>query len=269
MLVQCENCGAPLDVKDAFTTHVTCAYCGASNKVRSLKTIAATTPQGWVPPQQWSPPQIGTSPAQVPTFKAARVAAVGAAGVTAATGCANAAIGIVIAVVVVVAVIGGVVASSPGLVSRIPFMGWDGRQPFHCGVNDTVRIDGVTANLPGQTAIVVEQNCDVEIVNSHITALEGIRADGNRRVVVRNSTIVASGTGITAGGNKEVLLENSTIDAGGVGVAAGGNVRVTVTGGRVAGAMMATTTSANATVNVNGGQMINGVAAPLPYGTTP
>jgi hypothetical protein len=256
MLVQCENCGAPLDVSDERVSHVACAYCGASNKVRSSKTLAAMTPQGWTPPPQWQPPQQGNRPAQVLVYR-------GTPAVTSARR-TNAIVGIVIAVVMGAITIGAVVASQPGALDNLPLIGWDGREPFRCGSNDRVTISGVTANLPNQTAIVVEENCEVEIVDSHIAALEGIRADGNRRVVVRNSTIVATRTGITADGNKEIELENSTVDASGVGVAAGGNVTVTVIGGRVSGPMGAVTTSANATVDVRGGQLVNAAVAPPP-----
>ena len=55
MLVECRQCGAPLDV-DNRAVFVKCAYCGANNRVRSMKTLAAMAPVGWVAPQTWTPP---------------------------------------------------------------------------------------------------------------------------------------------------------------------------------------------------------------------
>lgn len=56
MLVECSQCGAPLDVS-ASASIVRCSYCGAHNRVRSMRTIAEQAPQGWVPPPTWVPPQ--------------------------------------------------------------------------------------------------------------------------------------------------------------------------------------------------------------------
>ena len=55
MLVECKRCGAPLDVGQRVAM-VSCAYCGASTRVRSMRTIAEETPSGWVPPPTWTPP---------------------------------------------------------------------------------------------------------------------------------------------------------------------------------------------------------------------
>lgn len=55
MLVECRQCGAPLDVQ-ANTSLVKCSYCGASSRVRSMRTIALEAPAGWTPPQTWTPP---------------------------------------------------------------------------------------------------------------------------------------------------------------------------------------------------------------------
>lgn len=61
MLVECSNCGAPLSLaaNERFTK---CAYCDYTNKVRSLKTLAVTTPAGWKPPERWRPPNASQAP---------------------------------------------------------------------------------------------------------------------------------------------------------------------------------------------------------------
>ncbi len=54
MLVECKQCGAPLDVSPSASI-VRCSYCGGHNRVRSMRTIAEQAPAGWVPPPQWTP----------------------------------------------------------------------------------------------------------------------------------------------------------------------------------------------------------------------
>jgi hypothetical protein len=217
-----------------------------------MKTLAAMTPAGWSAPQQWQAPAQFPMQSRVLVYHAAPAAAVASS----AMGCGNAIVGIVIALVMLGVTSAIVFATSPGLLTQFGIGGWDGTSPFSCGGNDTARIEDVTANLPNQTAITADQNCDLEIENSRITAWQGIRADGNRRIVIRNSTIIATGPGLVINGNREVELINSTVVAGEIGINAGGNVEVVVQGGRVQGAR-ASTTSANATIDVRGGQMVD------------
>jgi LSD1 subclass zinc finger protein len=55
MLIECNHCGAPLDVKpNARTTK--CTYCDTTTQIKSSRTVAFETPPGWAPPPQWTPP---------------------------------------------------------------------------------------------------------------------------------------------------------------------------------------------------------------------
>jgi hypothetical protein len=56
MLIECNNCGAPLDVKGKEHI-VKCAYCGTQTQLAAAKTVATATPAGWTPPAQWRPPE--------------------------------------------------------------------------------------------------------------------------------------------------------------------------------------------------------------------
>ncbi len=55
MLIECSNCGAPLDVKDRDTL-ARCCYCGKTQRVRTARTTMQHTPANWQPPPQWVPP---------------------------------------------------------------------------------------------------------------------------------------------------------------------------------------------------------------------
>lgn len=63
MLVECNNCGAPLDVAPRDQL-VTCRYCDRTNRVRSLKTTAMRTPDDWRPPPTWRPPPDVPEPSE-------------------------------------------------------------------------------------------------------------------------------------------------------------------------------------------------------------
>jgi hypothetical protein len=242
MLVECSHCGAPLDVRDS-TRLVKCTYCDYANRVRSMHTIAAEAPPGWKPPQQWTPPPSKRVSAQQPlvyheTRRPRRSFMAGVAVLLTVIG---------VAAPVVFSVLPALQAT--GHLSRIGravgIRAWDGASPFVCGANDTVVIEGVTAVLPEDTAITVEVNCDLRIVGSTITARRGIRADGNRRVVIEKSRIETTSTAIWADGNKRIELIDSEVTAQETAIRAAGNVEVSVNGGRVSGAP-AVSLSANA-----------------------
>lgn len=55
MLIECRNCGAPLDIK-ARQRFARCRYCDRQNRVQQTRTIAQHTPGGWQPPRVWTPP---------------------------------------------------------------------------------------------------------------------------------------------------------------------------------------------------------------------
>jgi hypothetical protein len=52
MLLECENCGAPLDVSERQTI-AKCNYCRVKNRVGHARTLAPVTPPGWTPPAAW------------------------------------------------------------------------------------------------------------------------------------------------------------------------------------------------------------------------
>lgn len=247
MLIECQNCGAPLKA-DGSQMFVECQYCGRSNKVASSKTIAMQAPTNWQPPAQWDASQH------------VKTAAVGAATTAAVGAGVSTVISLVVGVVVLLAVGGAVAATvlSSGSGSG-GFLGpsWDGDGPFRCGGNDEVVIEGVTTELPDDTAITAALNCDVTIRDSHITAREGIDASGNGVVRLENTTILATGVGIRAGLNKRIELVDSVVVADGVGVEASMNAEIMLQGGRIQGSPVAVTTNMNAELDNRGGELID------------
>lgn len=55
VLVECNYCGAPLDVREGVRL-VKCRYCGSVSERQKQKTIAQQTPADFQPPPRWTPP---------------------------------------------------------------------------------------------------------------------------------------------------------------------------------------------------------------------
>jgi hypothetical protein len=228
--------------------------------VRSMQTIAAEAPPGWKQPQQWTPPPGKRLPAQQPLVyhetRPPRRSFIA---------------GLAVLLTVIGAVVPLVVSLLPALKATgqlsdigraVGIRAWDGAGPFRCGANDTVVIENVTAVLPADTAITVEANCDLRIVGSTIAARRGIRADGNRRVVIEKSRIETTGTAIWADGNKRIELIDSEVTAQEIAIRASGNVEVALAGGRVSGAP-AVSLSANAELDNQQAAIVD-LASPAP-----
>ena len=171
MIVQCQNCGAPLDVRDA-AAFIDCTYCGKSNKVKKTRTLMAVTPQDWQPPAQWT---------GADRERAQKVAMAGvgiAAATTGLSGCAAVLIGMVVLVTLGVGAAGflfwgaretagGAALESAEEAALAPR--WDGSTPFRCSGTEDILIERVTANLPNDVAITVAGNCELTLVNSSFT----------------------------------------------------------------------------------------------------
>ena len=55
MIIECKECGAPLDVEQ-HASLARCQYCGRTQRVRTARTQYPVTPPNWNPPPQWTPP---------------------------------------------------------------------------------------------------------------------------------------------------------------------------------------------------------------------
>ena len=193
MIIQCQNCGAPLDVRGAVP-FVDCTYCGRSNKVASTRTLNAITPPNWQPPSRWT---------EADRERAAAVAMAGvgvAAASTGLTGCIAVGIGIAILGTLGAAAAGflfwGASRESPVAPSATPAaVTWDGSAPFRCAGGDRVVLARVTANLPNDVAITVRGNCELTLLDSSVTACIGVEGDFNGVIHLWNSVLRASEAG--------------------------------------------------------------------------
>lgn len=252
MIIQCQNCGAPLDVRDSVP-FVDCTYCGRSNKVASTRTLNAITPPNWQPPAQWT---------EADRERAATVAMAGvgvAAATTGLTGCIVVGIAVAIVGTLGAAVAGfllwGASREAPSASSVAPVAAWNGATPFRCSGGDEVVLTGVTANLPNDVAITVSGNCELTLVDSSITARVGLEGDSNGVIRLRNSVLRGSEAGARLSMNQDLELEGGEISSAGVGIEASGNSEVTLLRGRVEG-HPAVRTSLNAELANRGAEIV-------------
>lgn len=249
MLVECDNCGAPLHVEPG-AIFVTCRYCSHSNKVAGTRTLMAMTPSDWQPPVQWD----------VQHRRAIQGATAGAVAATGIAGCVPAVFGVVGVLVAIGGVVFAVLMNAPSSsgfsVPAISAPVWDGTTPFVCSGNDDLRVEGVTANLPGQVAVSVRQNCRLELVDCRITARVGVEAEGNRSVRLTRCTIQASETGALVSQNKALELSDTTVIAAEAAVEATGNGRIILHGGQLEGSPAVRTEQA-ARFDQRGGQVVD------------
>lgn len=233
MLVECSHCGAPLDVRDGVR-FVKCAYCDHTSRLRSMHTIAAEAPPGWKPPQQWTPPPNRPVPVQKVLVyhetKAPRRSLLAGVGVLLTV--IGALVPLAFSVLPALKATGQL--SELGRAVGIP--AWDGAGPFRCETNETVVIENVTAVLPEDTALTIEGNCELRLVGSTIRARRGIRANGNRRVIIEKSGIETTSTAIWADGNKRIeLIDSEVTSTQEAAIRVDGNVELVLSGGRVSG----------------------------------
>lgn len=87
--------------------------------------------------------------------------------------------------------------------------GWDGKAPYSCPANGNVTITGVTANLPGETAITAGANCQLTLVDVDITAGTAVSAGGNATITITGGHLAGTDHAVSA-------LGNSTVTASGV-----------------------------------------------------
>jgi LSD1 subclass zinc finger protein len=265
MLVECSHCGAPLDVRDGVR-FVKCAYCDHTSRVRSMHTIAAEAPSGWKPPPQWTPPPNKPAPVQkVLVYHETRPSR---RSLLAGVGVLLTVIGALVPLVFSLLPALEATGQLSELGRAVGIRAWDGAGPFRCESNDTVVIENVTAVLPQDTAITVEGNCDLRLVGSTITARRGIRADGNRRVIVEKSRIETTSTAIWADGNKRIELIDSEVTAQEAAIRADGNVELVLSGGRVSGAP-ALAVSKRIEVENQGTEIVNLAAKVAPAPAAP
>ncbi len=221
MLIECSNCGAPLDAKPG-AQKVKCTYCRQTSQLAQTRVVTSSTPQNWQPPQQWTPPPQFRMPSVPMRYNPARAA--------------RSTTAFVLIITAVTTLLPLALAFGPQLKGM--FWSWDGKEALECGGNDRVTIEGEKVKAKASPAIVVSGNCQLKIINSTISAKRLLEVRGNGNVTIERSKLTATGPqGMLVESNGTVQLEKSSLRvkpsgsrAKVVGIAADGNRNVELIG---------------------------------------
>jgi LSD1 subclass zinc finger protein len=279
MLLECHNCGAPLDVASEANT-VKCSYCGISAKLEQYKTVAVETPKDFSPPRHWTPKAESSLPQQVLVFQPAAKAARAVIRALAFSGFMTVAIGGFIAWRVTSAVQGATGSSLAAL------EGPDGIQnavngalamagkaagvateaalqaatqasagdtvPFLCGGNQTVTLQHKSLVLAAGVPIVAAGNCTLRLVGCTVSGTTAVTVKNNASVTVEGGSLTGRGPAVVVAENGKFEATGGALLTGESTVSASGNAEAILRGSSVVGRRVAISATGNATVNADG-----------------
>jgi hypothetical protein len=277
MLIECDNCGAPLDVTgDAATSR--CHYCGKTSEVKRLKTVATETPEGWVPPKAWTPPEHTSLPREPLLYRPMRaigrivsfwltfggIVVVGLVGWRVSTAVQQAANAPLAALqqsqevqnAVKTAV--GALENQINAAARAP--GGGTGVPLVCSGNDAVTVTAKDLSAPGGTPIQAAGNCTLRLVNCTASGAVAIDVAGNARVTIEGGTFTATRAAITLAGNGFVDATAGARFSGEPAVNVSGNATARFREASLAGRRIAIETSGNASVEAAGATIQGAIA---------
>ena len=250
MIAECSRCGAPLDVKGGART-AKCGYCGSTNRVRSMRTLAAQSPTGWQQPQTWTPPEhfpAQSVPLQYTPQQSSRARTL----VFVIMGFVLV-LGILPAIIVPIVINSAtesvertITISQGGTVESTQFEHIEGmerledlnvafggggpaNQPIQCSSGSVVRMNQ-QIDVASGPAVIASGGCQVRLMNCTVRGAEGLQLSDDAELDMVNGTLDVSGTAVTASGGATVRLTNVSV-TGQEGVIASGGAEITVING--------------------------------------
>jgi hypothetical protein len=251
VLVECDHCGAPLDVSGKETV-LACAYCNRRHKLPRMRTISPDTPVDWKPPEVWTPPERARARRRPLRLHPVKIVmgivwtvrrVVGVAFTLLALPAMLYALGIGAGVIGDDATglndLGALAsqvrqtASDPAVRERASALKDELLQDERLGqlveaASDTLQASALGALMwDGKEPFVCDGNTQATLrgVTASLEGRTAIRASGNCRLRIEDCTIDAW-EALSAEANAHVVLERSTLRAKGKGISAGGNARI-------------------------------------------
>lgn len=171
MLIECQNCGAPLDVSPGRQL-VECRYCGQKSRLQAARAIAQQTPRGWTPPPVWTPPPQFPQRSEPIRYHPPRRKT-----------------GSSIAILVAFAlVVGGIVVYAT---QGSEGAGWNGRSKLICGTDDEIVIEDKKGSRKG-TLIEAKKGCKLTIKSCRLKGNPVIEAGAGAEIVIEGSVLESS-----------------------------------------------------------------------------
>lgn len=189
--INCPQCGAPSKVEETLQRIYTCPYCN-----RSFDTGAAP------PAEEKNEP--------VPQII---VVAPRGGGGRRSSGGGGAIIGSIVMFVLIAGFTLFMMRSSgvpmKSVAETLTGPTWDGKSALECSGNDNLTFENVDATLPG-TAIIMNGNCHVKLVNCHVKADTVMELGGNSQIRLEGGSYEGE-VAIDAGGNSVVRIAGATV----------------------------------------------------------
>ena len=223
MLLECRNCGAPLDIKPGQDT-TKCVYCKATSRADVMKTVLPTTPPGWRPPPIWLPPPH--VPAESVPLKY--------------QGLQRQMIFIYVAVVALSAlgICGGVAASLVGGAGLKSNPGWNTDTALFCSGSQDVTFSDLRRVLPNGGSILATDHCTLTLIRCDLQFTLGIVATGNAHVHLVGGRLRTEQVAIVAQDNAVITLENGAIVEASRAIIASGQSQIDALGGSIVGSVV-------------------------------
>ena len=274
MLLECHNCGAPLDVASKADV-VKCNYCGASEKTERYKTVAFETPKDFTPPREWTPKAESALPQEIlifrPAVKAARAVvrallfsgfmtvAIGGfvawrvtSSVEQATGASLGSLGQT-AVNGALAIAGKAASEATQAALQAAANGSAGSSvPLLCSGNQTLTLTQKTLALPSGVPIVASGNCTLRLMGCSVNGSTAIIVKNNAEVTVEGGSLTGTGPAVVISENGKFTATGGALLTGESTVSASGNAEATLRGSSVQGRHVAIAATGNANVNADG-----------------
>lgn len=269
MILECNNCGAPLDVKDG-SRRAKCNYCGQTSYAEKLGKVSEQTPPGWVPPQQWTPPAhsqlAGRSLVYKPVRLIGRLISLGITfGILATFG--SVALHVTRAVNQATnahsAELQGAINQAIGAMTQkineaAQANGTSGDGPVTCGGIDKVTVTGKTLRVEGTSGapVTAAGNCRVTLVACKLSGPNAVIARDNAHVSVEGGSLTGVKAAVALSGNAALDVSGGTMLTGAPAVTTAGNSRATLRDASVNGAV---DTHDNASVDAVGAKLLGPV----------
>lgn len=277
MLLECHNCGAPLDVA-GNATRVRCAYCKKTSSIDQFKRVADETPPDFKQPSTWTPKEGSALPSVPLEFKPLKMIAGVIARVYAL---------VVLAVLVFGAFVVWRISSAVSNAAKDPIGAIDpsgqvenavtkamnalasaseaavqaagaggSSEPVVCLSDQSMTVSGKVISIPGGTPVIANGNCSLKLVACALSGLTAVSAQGNSHVTIEGGTLTTTGPAVILGGNATAEISSTTI-TGEPAVRAADNARARVRGSLLTSKHLAIVTKNRAHVDT-AGSTVNG-----------
>lgn len=277
MLLECHNCGAPLDVA-GNATRVRCAYCKKTSSIDQFKRVADETPPDFKQPSTWTPKEGSALPSVPLEFKPLKMIAGVIARVYAL---------VVLAVLVFGAFVVWRISSAVSNAAKDPIGAIDpsgqvenavtkamnalasaseaavqaagaggSSEPVVCLSDQSMTVSGKVISIPGGTPVIANGNCSLKLVACALSGLTAVSAQGNSHVTIEGGTLTTTGPAVILGGNATAEISSTTI-TGEPAVRAADNARARVRGSLLTSKHVAIVTKNRAHVDT-AGSTVNG-----------